>query len=161
MYARALRVVPRVAQARFASASAEWLGTLKGGKGTMSVPSKVSPPLLVPNMPPPRPIYPHALVLSSTSASAALYTVPFFSPQALDNSPFTFISRFEKDGNKTNPEELIGAAHAGCYSMFLGAVLEGDKTPAKSIKTTAEVSPLFFLPPTCVGQGSVTTKKGG
>lgn len=59
--------------------------------------------------------------------------------QVLNSSPFTFVSRFEKDAAKTNPEELIGAAHAGCFSMFLGAVLEGDKTPAKSIKTTAEV----------------------
>ena len=31
--------------------------------------------------------------------------------------PFTFASRFE-DGKETNPEELVGAAHAGCYSMF-------------------------------------------
>ena len=32
--------------------------------------------------------------------------------------PFTFASRFET-GPGTNPEELVGAAHAGCYSMFL------------------------------------------
>lgn len=70
--------------------------------------------------------------------------------QVLDNSPFTFVSRFEKDAAKTNPEELIGAAHAGCFSMFLGAVLEGDKTPAKSIKTTAEVPPFFFARWQCV-----------
>jgi len=36
--------------------------------------------------------------------------------------PFTFASRFE-NGKGTNPEELIGAAHAGCYSMFLSALL--------------------------------------
>ena len=36
--------------------------------------------------------------------------------------PFTFASRFES-GEGTNPEELIGAAHAGCYSMFLSALL--------------------------------------
>ena len=59
------------------------------------------------------------------------------------------MSRFEKDAAKTNPEELIGAAHAGCFSMFLGAVLEGDKTPAKSIKTTAEVT---------LGEGPAITK---
>ena len=36
--------------------------------------------------------------------------------------PYTFASRFES-GRGTNPEELIGAAHAGCYSMFLSALL--------------------------------------
>lgn len=41
MNARVLRVAPRVVRARFASASAEWNGTLKQGKGTISVPSKV------------------------------------------------------------------------------------------------------------------------
>src|SRR5262245_59973945 len=34
-------------------------------------------------------------------------------------SPFTYKSRFEGDVSATNPEELIGAAHAGCFSMFL------------------------------------------
>ncbi len=34
------------------------------------------------------------------------------------SGPFTFASRFE-EGEGTNPEELIAAAHAGCYSMFL------------------------------------------
>ena len=38
--------------------------------------------------------------------------------------PFTFASRFE-EGKGTNPEELIGAAHAGCFSMFLSALLTG------------------------------------
>jgi hypothetical protein len=40
----------------------------------------------------------------------------------LYEGPFTFASRFE-EGKGTNPEELIGAAHAGCYSMFLSALL--------------------------------------
>ena len=35
---------------------------------------------------------------------------------------FSFASRFE-EGTGTNPEELVGAAHAGCFSMFLSAVL--------------------------------------
>ena len=35
---------------------------------------------------------------------------------------YTFASRFES-GKGTNPEELIGAAHAGCYSMFLAALI--------------------------------------
>ncbi len=48
--------------------------------------------------------------------------------------PFTFASRFE-DGKETNPEELIGAAHAGCFSMFLSAVLSGDDLPPTRITT--------------------------
>lgn len=52
--------------------------------------------------------------------------------------PFTFASRFES-GSGTNPEELIGAAHAGCYSMFLSALLTGNGTPPKRVSTTASV----------------------
>ena len=54
------------------------------------------------------------------------------------NGPFTYASRFES-GEGTNPEELIGAAHAGCYSMFLSAVLTKAGFPPKSIHTTATV----------------------
>jgi osmotically inducible protein OsmC len=54
------------------------------------------------------------------------------------DGPFTFASRFES-GPGTNPEELIGAAHAGCYSMFLSALLDKAGTPPSSIKTTATV----------------------
>jgi len=39
------------------------------------------------------------------------------------DAPFTYRSRFEGDATGTNPEELIGAAHAGCFSMFLAAQL--------------------------------------
>ena len=52
--------------------------------------------------------------------------------------PFTFASRFE-DGKETNPEELIGAAQAGCFSMFLAALLGGDGYPPASIATSATV----------------------
>ena len=52
--------------------------------------------------------------------------------------PFTFASRFES-GKGTNPEELIGAAHAGCFSMFLAALLSGDGYVPNSVKTTATV----------------------
>jgi len=52
--------------------------------------------------------------------------------------PFTYASRFES-GTGTNPEELIGAAHAGCFSMYLSALLDKTGTPAKSIRTTAKV----------------------
>jgi osmotically inducible protein OsmC len=52
--------------------------------------------------------------------------------------PYTFASRFES-GKGTNPEELIGAAHAGCFSMFLAAVLTDAGFPPRSIRTTAAV----------------------
>jgi osmotically inducible protein OsmC len=52
--------------------------------------------------------------------------------------PYTFASRFE-NANGTNPEELVGAAHAGCYSMFLSALISGDNLTPKTIQTTASV----------------------
>jgi osmotically inducible protein OsmC len=52
--------------------------------------------------------------------------------------PYTFASRFET-GKGTNPEELIGAAHAGCYSMFLSALLTTAGFPPTRIATTATV----------------------
>lgn len=51
--------------------------------------------------------------------------------------PFTFASRFES-GPGTNPEELIGAAHAGCFSMFLSALLSKEGF-VPTIRTTAKV----------------------
>ncbi len=51
--------------------------------------------------------------------------------------PFTFASRFES-GEGTNPEELIGAAHAGCFSMFLSALLS-NRGFVPTIRTTATV----------------------
>ncbi len=52
--------------------------------------------------------------------------------------PYTFASRFET-GPGTNPEELIGAAHAGCFSMFLSALLtKAGFTPTR-IATSATV----------------------
>jgi osmotically inducible protein OsmC len=51
---------------------------------------------------------------------------------------YSFSSRFE-EGKGTNPEELIGAAEAGCYSMALSANLEKAGHPAKRISTTATV----------------------
>jgi osmotically inducible protein OsmC len=52
--------------------------------------------------------------------------------------PFTFASRFE-EGKGTNPEELVGAAQSGCFSMFLAAILSQDSFPPTSIQTTALV----------------------
>ncbi|MGH3645607.1 MAG: OsmC family protein [Micromonosporaceae bacterium] len=50
--------------------------------------------------------------------------------------PYTFSSRFE-EGAGTNPEELIAAAHAGCFSMFLSKVLAEAGHAPESIETTA------------------------
>jgi osmotically inducible protein OsmC len=52
--------------------------------------------------------------------------------------PFTWASRFA-DGKGTNPEELIGAAHAGCFSMFLSALLTKEQFPPEEVHTTATV----------------------
>ncbi len=51
---------------------------------------------------------------------------------------YSFKSRFE-EGTGTNPEELIGAAHAACYSMALSAGLEQAGYKPKSVKTDAQV----------------------
>ena len=80
------------------SASADWRGGLKDGKGTVSTESGV---------------------LSST--------------------PYNFRMRFE-DEKGTNPEELIAAAHAACFSMALSAQLGGAGMTADSIETTATVT---------------------
>ena len=80
------------------SASAEWVGGLKDGKGTISTESGV-----------------------------------------LKTSPHGFRSRFESEP-LTNPEELIAAAHAGCYSMALSAQLDGKGLKAAKIDTTAKVT---------------------
>jgi len=56
--------------------------------------------------------------------------------------PFSFKSRME-EGTGTNPEELIGAAHAGCYSMQFSAMLEHAGFPPERIHTASKV---FFGP---------------
>ena len=52
---------------------------------------------------------------------------------------YSFSTRFE-NGIGTNPEELIAAAHAGCFSMALSAQLGESGMTAESIKTTASVT---------------------
>jgi osmotically inducible protein OsmC len=80
------------------TASAEWQGTLREGKGTMTAPSGV-----------------------------------------LRETPYTFATRFETAPG-TNPEELLGAAHAGCFSMaFSGKLAAAGMTPER-IRTTATVT---------------------
>jgi lipoyl-dependent peroxiredoxin len=51
---------------------------------------------------------------------------------------YSFSSRFE-EGEGTNPEELIAAAHAACFSMSLGNVMAQHGHPAQSVRTVAKV----------------------
>ena len=76
------------------SASAEWQGGLRGGKGTMNV------------------------------------------TRANFETAYTFPSRFE-EGQGMSPEDLIAAAHAGCFSMAFAGALEKAGFPAQSVRTTA------------------------
>jgi osmotically inducible protein OsmC len=55
------------------------------------------------------------------------------------SGPFTFATRFENAAG-TNPEELVGAAQSGCYSMFLSALISGEGLSPESIETTAAVT---------------------
>lgn len=56
----------------------------------------------------------------------------------LYEGPYTFSSRFEEAAG-TNPEELVGAALAGCFAMFLASLLGDSGHPAESVNTTAAV----------------------
>src|SRR2546428_5893786 len=57
----------------------------------------------------------------------------------LSNTQYSFSTRFE-EGKGTNPEELIGAAHAGCFSMALSAQLGEAGIKPERIETTATVT---------------------
>lgn len=57
----------------------------------------------------------------------------------LSNTPYSFKDRFE-DGKGTNPEELLAAAHAGCFSMALSAELQKRNLKADSIETTCTIT---------------------
>lgn len=57
----------------------------------------------------------------------------------LKEAPYGFKARFE-EGPGTNPEELIGAAHAGCYTMALSGVLAEAGMTAQKLETTASVT---------------------
>lgn len=59
--------------------------------------------------------------------------------QILKGTPYSFRSRFE-EGVETNPEELIAAAHAGCFSMALSNELAHANLTAEKIETIAQVS---------------------
>lgn len=71
---------------------------------------------------------------------------------AIKDMPYTFATRFEgKQG--ANPEELVGAAHAGCYAMFLAALMSGENITPESVEATSNVS----LDPTTEGGPTVKT----
>lgn len=57
----------------------------------------------------------------------------------LTTTPYSYTNRFEQ-GTGTNPEELIAAAHAGCFSMALAAQLGSEGLVPESISTSATVS---------------------
>jgi lipoyl-dependent peroxiredoxin len=80
-------------------ANAEWQGTGKEGKGTLTTET-----------------------------------------QALNNAPFTFATRFGEAKDGTNPEELIAAAHAGCFSMKLSFVLNEAGYTADKIETKCDIT---------------------
>lgn len=80
------------------TASAQWNGGLKDGKGTMTTGSNL-----------------------------------------LSNAQYSFGTRFEQ-GVGTNPEELIAAAHAGCFSMALSAQLGSAGLSPESVRTNAAVT---------------------
>jgi lipoyl-dependent peroxiredoxin len=52
---------------------------------------------------------------------------------------YSFKTRFEEGVTGTNPDELLGAAHAGCFSMALSGLLEKAGYPPRSIRTRANV----------------------
>ena len=54
------------------------------------------------------------------------------------SGPYTYKSRFE-EGDGTNPEELVGAAIAGCFSMFLSALISEENLEPEYVKTEATV----------------------
>ena len=58
---------------------------------------------------------------------------------ALENVPYSFSARFDS-GKGTNPEELLAASHAGCFTMALSAELNKSNLVAESLRTAATVT---------------------
>ncbi len=73
------------------------------------------------------------------------------------DAPYSVKSR-TADGPGTNPEELIAAAHAGCYSMMLSALLSGAGKPPTSIDTVAAVHMELLNPGIKISKIVLTTK---
>ena len=59
---------------------------------------------------------------------------------ALHDLPMTVASRLGHPEGKTSPEELIAAAHAGCFTMALGSILAGQGTPPERLEVSAKVT---------------------
>ena len=57
----------------------------------------------------------------------------------LEDTPYSFHTRFE-NGKGTNPEELVGAAHAGCFTMQLSFLLVEEGVTAENLDTSAHVT---------------------
>lgn len=74
---------------------------------------------------------------------------------ALSKLPYSFKGRFQDESGKsgTNPEELIAAAHAGCYAMQLSHFLAENGTPATSLDATATVT---LIPGTGITESAIT-----
>ena len=79
---------------------------------------------------------------------------------ALNGTPYGFAKRFEGQAG-ANPEELVGAAHASCYAMFLSALMSGAGIVPERISATSTIKldPTTEGSPTVVGAHlSVTVK---
>lgn len=86
--------------------------------------------------------------MALTSESTTLWIGDLMSGSgtiSLDSSeaaefPVTWASRTEGESGRTNPEELLGAAHASCFSMQFSSLLAKAGTPPKSLQVTAAVT---------------------
>lgn len=76
---------------------------------------------------------------------------------ALSSLPYSFKGRFEDEGGKsgTNPEELIAAAHAGCFAMQLSHFLAENGTPAQNLDAKAVVT---LIPGQGITKSALTLK---
>ena len=76
---------------------------------------------------------------------------------ALKGLPYTFKARFEDASGQsgTNPEELIAAAHAGCFAMQLSHFLAENGTPAQNLDARAVVT---LIPGTGITRSAITLK---
>jgi osmotically inducible protein OsmC len=74
---------------------------------------------------------------------------------ALKSQPYSFKMRFEDESGKsgTNPEELIAAAHAGCFAMQLSAFLAENGTTAEKLEASATVT---LIPGTGITESALT-----
>ena len=76
---------------------------------------------------------------------------------ALSTNPYSFKARFEDESGKsaTNPEELIAAAHAGCFAMQLSHFLAENGTPAERLEAKAVVT---LVPGTGITRSALTLR---